>query len=371
MALALPSGTAIGDEARIGLFLAAGDGGATAVAELRRGAELAAAECAAAASRCALVPAEAAGHWNAGAGELVRLVYREGVPAVLGPADGRTAHLAEQVVARAKGRFVLLTPWVSDPTLTQIKVPWVFRLAADDRSQARALSREIFDVRRTRSVAVVAAASDYDSRVASAAFEAVARRSGAPELQKIELDGAPAALDRLAAEVRRSHVDALIVLAPPAAAARAVRHLRQEGITIPLFGPLALASPAFLHAAGDASEGIVLAAPPEPSAADGVRFRDRYRKAYNRDPSAPAAYGYDGAAVLIAALRASGAGGESLRAALAATRYEGLTGPIAFDAAGNRAGPAPLARVERGRLEPIAHQKDPPGAAPNDLVSIR
>ncbi len=334
----------------VGFFLANSGPDAEDARGIRNGAEIAVQECAGRAGECVAVAASGTGKWEAGAGELVRLVYTEGVKAVLGAVDGRTAHLAEQVVTRAKGRFVLLTPWASDPTLTQLRVPWFFRLAPDDRRQAEVLIEEMRRVGVRKVVALVTETS-YDLRAAAEAFEKAARAPGAPAFHKITLQEERTDLNAVAASVRAAGAEAILFLHPPELAARVARQLRQVGIGAPFFGPLRLASPEFIAAAGSAAEGMVLAAPPEASGPAAERFRARCRQVHNRECGALAAYGYDGAAVLIEALRSTGGeGGESLRAALAVMHGNGVTGRIEFDASGNRAGSAPLARVEHGHL---------------------
>lgn len=340
-------------QAIIGLLLTPED---ATERELYRGAELAVREYAASTGGQAisLELAAVAGQWNAGAGELVRLVYDRGAKAVLGPARGRPAHLAEQVTARAKGRFLLLTPWATDPTLTQIKVPWFFRLAHDDLLQVEALLKEICSTQGLRKVIVVVDEADYDSRQAAEALERVARAYTNRETNKLLLRRFAAVHRPLIAQIRSFAPDAVLFMAPPGAALSCARSLRQAGIRAPFFGPLALSSPGFLEAGGDVADGMVLAAPPESSGSVGERFRAGYRRLYGQDPGTPAAYGYDGAMVLIEAFHSAGAaGGEPLRAALAATYRDGLTGRIEFNASGNRRGPAPLARVERARLRPL------------------
>jgi ABC-type branched-subunit amino acid transport system substrate-binding protein len=343
--------------ARIGLFLPASDLAGVEAGELEKGAALAVEACGAG---CALMRAPNAGQWSAGAGELVRLVYAaEGSSAVLGPVDSRSAHLAEQVVARAKGQFLLLTPWASDPTLTQVRVPWFFRLVPDDARQAEALVTEIYGARGLHTLVLVIAPSHYDSRAGAAAFEKVAHARALPAPQEIAMPEGADSLDRLVAAVRHAAPEAVIVFTPPDTAARAVRGLREAGITAPFFGPLRLASPTFLDRASETADGMILAAPAESVGPTAERFQARYGKTL----STPAAYGYDGAAVLIDALQATTAGGgDVLRAALAATQRSGVTGRIEFDASGNRAGAAPLAQVERGHLRSIRGNDHRPAA---------
>jgi branched-chain amino acid transport system substrate-binding protein len=348
-ALALSSEAASAGTARIGLFLPASDVAGAEAGELQNGAALAVEACGAG---CGLMPAPNAGQWSAGAGELVRLVYAgEGSRVVLGPVDGRSAHLAEQVVARAKGQFLLLTPWASDPTLTQIKVPWFFRLVPDDARQAEALVAEIYGRRSLHTLVLVTAPSHYDSRVAAAAFGKVISARRLPAPHTIALPAGADSVERVVLEIRHAAPEAVILFTPPDTAARTVRGLREGGTTASFFGPLGLASPTFLNRAGEAAEGMILAAPAEAVGPTAERFEARFGKPF----STPAAYGYDGAAVLIDALHATTAGGgmDVLRAALAATHRTGATGEIEFDAAGNRAGAAPLAQLERGHLRPI------------------
>lgn len=73
--------------------------------------------------------------WGAQTSELVRLIYAEKVPVIIGGLDSRSAHLAAQVVTRAKGQALLLT-LASDATLTQMGIPWVFRIGPGDAAQA-------------------------------------------------------------------------------------------------------------------------------------------------------------------------------------------------------------------------------------------
>ena len=352
-AVALPVVAADESVARLGLFL--GDGPEeTESAELRRGADLAAQECG---DACSVMAAAKGGQWSAGASELVRLVYSEGITAVLGPADSRGGHLAEQVVARAKGRFVLLTPWASDLALTQIKVPWFFRLVPDDLRQAQSLLEEIHSARGLRTlVAIVAPGPEF--RPALEAMKKAATLAHVPAPREIYLTADGVALERFAADVHTAGTEAVLILAPPVTAANTVASLRAAGITLPFFGPLRLAASAFLDRARAAGAGMTRGAPAPSSNPIEEQFRARYRRTYGREPSVPAAYGYDGASVLIDALRsARTGGGEAVAAALGATRRDGVTGRIEFDRQGNRIGPAALSLIEHGRLQPLQHDR--------------
>ena len=78
------------------------------------------------------------GRWDGAAGALARLIYDEGAIAVVGALDGRTAHVAEQVMTRARGRAVFVTPWASEATLTRIRIPWFFSVRLPTTGSRRA-----------------------------------------------------------------------------------------------------------------------------------------------------------------------------------------------------------------------------------------
>ena len=60
--------------------------------------------------------------WGKQTREIVRAIYERDIAILVGAFDPQTAHLAAQVITRAKGRSLLVT-LADDPTLTQINVP--------------------------------------------------------------------------------------------------------------------------------------------------------------------------------------------------------------------------------------------------------
>jgi branched-chain amino acid transport system substrate-binding protein len=66
-----------------------------------------------------------------------------------------------------------------------------------------------------------------------------------------------------------------------------LRAIRQAGMTMPVVGNLAFTSPALVAAAGDAVEGLIVAASWDPSddSAMNKKFVADYKAAYNRDPT--------------------------------------------------------------------------------------
>jgi ABC-type branched-subunit amino acid transport system substrate-binding protein len=302
--------------------------------------------------------------WTGGAGEMVRLVYDDSVWAVLGSVDGAATHVAEQVVTKAW--VPLIAPVSADPSLTYIRIPWMFRLPPDDEAQADALVREGVVPRGLADVGLITS-SDHDGR--TFATEIVARLHAAGVAPLFHFEVPPGGDEgALVKRARLFEPDALIVRVSPSDLPTLLRALSDAGIRAPLLvpwipalGPSAVAS----HYAGD-----VLAVRPFPTAPNAhyAEFERAYLARYGAAPMPAAAYSFDAVNLVIAALRSSGLNRAALRDAIAAaTDFVGVTGPVAWDnGGGNRAAPVLLDLrggydVERASVAPDAPAPGRPG----------
>ncbi|MFQ5641328.1 MAG: ABC transporter substrate-binding protein, partial [bacterium] len=174
------------------------------------------------------------GPWGAGSKEIVNLVFAEDVLAILASLDGRSAHVAEQIVA--KGRIALVSAWASESTLTQINIPWFFRCVPDDRQQANALLKEIFPKRGLQRVAAVTAKT-YDARMAAAAFSRAAATAGYP--RPIELSYAsdqdfPGIFNR----IEDDDIEGVVLFGQLSSTAKLVKQMQARGLKQTLFAHL-------------------------------------------------------------------------------------------------------------------------------------
>lgn len=361
------------DPVRVGLLIPSGEVGLAA----RRGAELAVQ----AANReggfrgrpFELVVRSVEGLWGSGSSEITSLVFRDSVWAILGPLHGRSAHLAEQVAA--KGHVALVSPWASDPTLTQANVPWFFRLVPDDREQSRALAREIFGDRRLgRVVAVVA--DSYDARVAADAFvaaadafvasadvstvaDASATTTGSIEVSRWALPDTGEGLDTLLQRLGEERIEGIALFGAAPTSEPLVGKLRARGFGQPIFSPLPGAD-MFRQGPEPRGGGLLVVAPGHWATAEGQAFERAYGTAYGQRPAAVAAYAYDGSMVIVEAVRRAGLDRGRIRDALADIDYErGITGRVRFDERGNRRSAPELLEIVRPRVEDGTGQPEP------------
>src|SRR3990172_488145 len=163
-------------------------------------------------------------------------------------------------------------------------------------------------------------------------------------------------LDRIAA----SEAEAIVLwgnASDAAAAVRAIRHWNETNPSAPLpervFGCDRLASHTFLASAGAAAEGGVAVATYDPTRDDPqlTTFVNAFTARFGHEPEAYAAHAYDGANILVAAIRKAGLNRVRIRDALYEyKRFDGVTCRIEFDSTLNDVGPIYLATVQNGKF---------------------
>ena len=136
-----------------------------------------------------LAPAWSENPWGSGVTQVTRLVYTDGVWALIGGIDGASTHLAEQVTAKAL--LALVSPVSSDKTVNYAYVPWAFSISASDDRQAEALFPLLEQSARAGRL-VILSANDHDSKMAVREFETLLARNGLKPCLHLEFEkGAP------------------------------------------------------------------------------------------------------------------------------------------------------------------------------------
>ncbi|MDR1775560.1 MAG: branched-chain amino acid ABC transporter substrate-binding protein [Actinomycetes bacterium] len=133
------------------------------------------------------------------------------------------------------------------------------------------------------------------------------------------------------------------------AGALLTKQLKEGGVSVPVMGGDGLYAADYISEAGEASEGDLATCPgmPVELLPQGQAFADAYKAKFpGKDIAAFDAYAYDAAQALIKAVVkvaqengadkvTSPAGKEAIQAAVAASSFDGVTGPIAFDENGD------------------------------------
>ncbi len=297
-----------------------------------------------------LVTRQDAGLWGASSNEMVAFKYEDDVLGVIGSIDGANTHIALRVALKVE--MPMVNTGDTDPTLTETAIPWLLRCMGDDRQQGYALAHHIINECGIREIAAFRV-NDRFGRTGMVEFRDAARRLKCPLRAELRWDRGErdfsVQLDRIA----QLDPEAVLLWGNAHDTAAVVKEIRRRKMPQRIFGCDRLASPAFLEQAGEAAEGVVAAATFDPSSGNPLfrTFADSYVERFGRQPEAFAAHAYDGANILVDAIRQAGLNRARIRDALHAyEHYDGVTGLIVFDATLNDIGPVYLATVKDGRF---------------------
>ena len=264
-----------------------------------------------------------------------------------------TASLAAATVY--DGHLVAVSSQATSPDLSGLS-PWVFRVSGSDSVTGDGLAA--FALSRGARRAAVLYENDAYGRGLSRAF----RRSftaGAGTVVTVEpIPSHAATYEPYVTYLGRLAPDLVFVAGLQGSGVPLLREARRQHFAAPF-----LSGDGWSGVTADtaASEGVYVAVPFVASEAGAAvaRFDAAFQARYHEAPADDGALAYDAVYVLSQAIRSAGPSRAAVRTALAsltsARAYEGVTGPIAFDAAGDRAGRSfVVTRVHRGELQPWA-----------------
>ncbi|MFQ5493981.1 MAG: ABC transporter substrate-binding protein [Phycisphaerae bacterium] len=292
---------------------------------------------------------EDTGAWGSTADETVAFRFSDQVLALIGSVDGANTHIALR--AALKVQLPMVNTATTDPTLTETAIPWIMRCMADDRQQGYALAHHIFTQCRIKKVAAFRV-NDRFGRMGIAEFRDAARRLKHPLRLELRWQRGDRDFSAQLSCIEQSGVEAVVLWGNAADTAAVVREIRRRKMPQRIFGCDRLVSSRFLDDAKDAAEGVVAVATFDPTRSDPryARFRRAFHDRFGHEPGTFAAHAYDGANMLIEAIRTAGLNRVRVRDALYECRgYDGVTGRIEFDTTLNDIGPVYIATVRDGR----------------------
>jgi branched-chain amino acid transport system substrate-binding protein len=261
-----------------------------------------------------LVPGWSTNPWGTGVVAITKMVYEHGAWALVGAIDGAATHLAEQVALKA--RVTLVSTGSTDETANMASVPWMFSCLPSDEAQAPLLADALAAAAAGGPFAV-AAASEHDAHATLVALRRVLSARRLTPMSLVEFDPIEADVGPLATRLLEIGPRAVVVLAPPEAAARLVVELRQRGFAGRLIGGPRLALSSFGRAAGERSEGVEVPLLWKPSAA-WDSFARMYENRWGEPPDHAATWSYDAVRLVADAVRHTGLNRARIRDAVRA-----------------------------------------------------
>jgi branched-chain amino acid transport system substrate-binding protein len=299
--------------------------------------------------------------WGSAANIAVEFADNE-VLGYLGTIDGDATHVALRVSLKIETYMINTSD--PDPTLTETQIPWLTRVMPDDRQQAVLLSQLIVKARGCKRIAVLRESS-RPGRVGVMHLINYIRRLGYPPVQHLLYKAGSKDLEMQIQAIKNSEPDAVFFYGQPDDIGYAAAQFRKAGIKAQFFGFDRLKEEAFAQNAGAAAEGTTISYffNPERTDPPWVEFVQKFQKRYGEKPDIYAAYGYDGAKLMIQAIKKAGPNRFRVRDYLAnLDEYDGVTGHMIFDGRWDNIVPMALAHFEKGQWHfdpttPVAKDK--------------
>ncbi|RJP28498.1 MAG: amino acid ABC transporter substrate-binding protein [Candidatus Omnitrophota bacterium] len=271
--------------------------------------------------------------WGAGSKEMIRLVYEDQVWAILGSLNGDATHVAEQIVTKA--RVPLLCPVSADPTLTFIRIPWIFRLPPDDRAQAEALVKEGIVPLSLPKIGMITS-TDHDGRTAAFELENALKREQIAPAFHFQISPEDSDLSPIIARMRSFEPDGIVLRLPHHQLHDFITKLRSGDIRFPLFLPWI---PGFhldsMLDRYDGTIGLVQPFAPKENDKQYQSFAAAYSLQFGAQSDVCAAYTYDAIKILVHCIHTTGLNRVALRKAISYLQnYQGVAGQVVWDNGG-------------------------------------
>ena len=303
--------------------------------------------------KLALAARDEAGPWGQASSEIVRLIEQDHALALITSADGSIAHQAEQIANKMGVPILTLS---SDPTTTEINIPWLFRLGPSDTGQSLAFAEHIYHQNKFQRVLQVVEI-DHDGRIGSVEFEKAARQLRAALPDRLDIGFSESDLETVPAQIKARNPEALVLWADANFAAKLLALIRGVAPSVQVYvcskaaqfaieidGEPSDVTPA-LENPRDAGVWMIVSRTSGRDAAQ-RKFAERFERRTGTPPGVAAFQAYDAVHVVAAALRRVGPNQTRLRDQLASgMAFQGATGAISFDAAGNRVEDLSIVRI--------------------------
>jgi branched-chain amino acid transport system substrate-binding protein len=279
-----------------------------------------------------------------------RLASRGDIVAFIGSVRSTQTHSMAPDILKA-GRVMMFGG--TDPTLTHMGNPWLFRCRPNDSYSAQVIARFGTDELKGRKWAVVYSTDAFGSNGNKALLAALDAKGVKPVLdqgytnQQADYTPVVLAIRSSGADILSSYFTFETDLGVFA------RQLRQFGVRIPWVGSPSIVNTSALNLAGPALYGTYGVADYAVESSPGSKaFGTAYQAAYQGIPDNQSAWAYDAMNILAAAIgRAGSTDPEKMRAAIVSIKaYAGAEGEYNFDSNGDGLHGYNIVRNDSGKI---------------------
>jgi branched-chain amino acid transport system substrate-binding protein len=281
---------------------------------------------------------------------LARKIQSEGYLAMIGTAESAVT------IAMAPTLKTAAIPNITSgqsPGLVKVGSEFLFLNGPTSTTYDETLAKYIVDQQGIKSIAMITNNGSYGKGEHDAFTKALAARRVTPVADQVvtaDQKDFSAALT----SIRQKNPKLIFLGAEEVESGLIVKQARDLGITVPFAGAAPQGTPVFLNTAGAKNvEGTIVSSPYLSNDANEAskKFAAAYKAAYNEDAELHGAKAYDGAQILLTALKSSNvATGKALADAIRGTKYQGLLGSFAYDQTGVGIFATSIGTIKDGKL---------------------
>jgi branched-chain amino acid transport system substrate-binding protein len=277
------------------------------------------------------------------------------VVAVIGPLRSTQVQAVSPTIAKAKLPAII---GGSDPTLTRVNNPWIFRVRPSDLYSSRVMAEYGLQTLGTRKWAIVHATDTFGTNGKNALVEALKAKGVEPVLiqgytsNQQDFTAVVLALKKSGADIIGSYM----TNSPDVGIF--AKQLRQLGVTAEWVGSPSVVTDTAMKLAGSALSGVYGIADFTPDAsAESKAYAKKYRDAYKLDPDVYSSWAYDALRVLALAINtAKSTDPEAIRKAIVGIKgWKGVEGSYNFDENGDGLRGYNVVKNEGGKVAFIKH----------------
>ncbi|MBO3750139.1 ABC transporter substrate-binding protein [Streptosporangiaceae bacterium NEAU-GS5] len=265
---------------------------------------------------------------------LARKIASEGYVAMLGTAESAVTLAMAPILKDAK--IPNITSGQS-PKLAALKSPFLFLNAPTSVTYDETLAKYLVDTKGYKKIAMISNNGTYGTGEHDAFKASLQTRNVTPLADEVVTPDQKDFSANLTA-IRQQDPEVLFIGAEEVESGLIVKQARELGVKAVIAGGAPLGTPVYVTTAGaDNAEGSVVSSPYLGNDVNDATkaFAAAYKAAYNEEAELHGAKAYDGAKILLEALKKTGgAGGQALADAIRGVGRNGLLGQFAYDDSG-------------------------------------
>lgn len=283
---------------------------------------------------------------------VARKIASEGYLAMIGTAESAVTIAMAPTLKQAE--IPNITSGQS-PGLVAQKSPFLFLNGPTSTTYDETLAKYVVDTKGIKNIAMITNNGSYGKGEHDAFTKSLKSRGVTPVADQVVTTDQKD-FSAVLTGIRQKAPQLIFLGAEEVESGLIVKQARDLGITVPFAGGAPQGTPVFANTAGASAVDNTIVSSPYLSndvSDASKKFAAAYKAAYNEDAELHGAKAYDGAQILLTALKSSNvAKGKALADAIRATKREGLLGNFAYDDTGVGIFATSIGVITNGKLVP-------------------